>query len=93
MPRVRSDDKRSAILAAATQLIVAQGLSAPTMGIAKEACIPNGSLFTYFPTTADFLNQLYLELKTEMAAAAIDGVRKSEFSREHFFEVWRNWTH
>ncbi|WP_041597493.1 TetR/AcrR family transcriptional regulator [Granulicella tundricola] len=92
MTRVRSDDKRSAILAAATQLIVAQGLSAPTMRIAKEAGIPNGSLFTYFPTKADLFNQLYLELKSEMAVAAIEGVQESEFSREKFFKVWRNWT-
>ncbi len=91
MARVRSDDKRSAILAAATHLIVTQGLSAPTMGIAKEAGIPNGSLFTYFPTKADLFNQLYLELKTEMAAAAMEGVQESEFTREHFYQVWRNW--
>ena len=93
MPRVRSDEKRAAILTAATQLIVTQGLSAPTMGIAKEAGVPNGSLFTYFPTKADLFNQLYLELKTEMAAAAIEGVQESEFSREQFFQIWRNWTH
>ena len=93
MSRVRSDNKRTAILAAATRLIVTQGLSTPTMGIAKEAGIPNGSLFTYFSTKADLFNQLYLELKTEMAAAAIEGVLESRFSREQFFQVWRNWTH
>jgi AcrR family transcriptional regulator len=93
MPRVRSNDKRSAILAAAIHLIVTQGLSAPTMGIAREAGIPNGSLFTYFPTKADLFNQLYLGLKTEMAAAAIEGVHESEFSQEQFFQIWRNWTH
>ena len=92
MPRTRSDDKRSAILAAATHLIVTQGLSAPTMGIAKEAGIPNGSLFTYFPTKVDLFNQLYLVLKTEMATAAVEGVRETDFSREHFFKVWQNWT-
>ena len=64
MPRPRSDEKRSAILAAATRVIVAEGLSAPTMGIAKEAGIANGSLFTYFETKADLFNQLYLEIKT-----------------------------
>lgn len=92
MSRLKSDDKRSAILAAATRLIVTQGLSAPTMGIAKQAGIPNGSLFTYFPTKADLFNQLYLELKTQMAAAAVKDVQEGEFSREHFFQVWRNWT-
>ena len=93
MPRVRSDEKRSAILAAATHLIVEQGLGTPTMGIAKAAGIPNGSLFTYFATKADLFNQLYLELKSEMSEAAVRDVREATFSREHFFQVWRNWTH
>ncbi len=89
---MKSDDKRTAILAAATHLIVTQGLSAPTMKIAKEAGIPNGSLFTYFQTKADLFNQLYLELKTQMAAAAMKDVQASVHLREDFFQVWRNWT-
>lgn len=92
VPRVRSDEKRNAIMIAATHLIVEQGLGTPTMGIAKEAGIPNGSLFTYFPTKADLFNQLYLELKSEMGAAAVKDVREAKFSREHFFQVWKNWT-
>lgn len=52
MPRPRSDKKRNAILEAATRVIVTEGLSAPTMGIAKEAGGANGSLFTYFETKA-----------------------------------------
>ena len=92
MPRVRSDEKRSAILTAATHLIVEQGLGTPTLGIAKAAGIPNGSLFTYFPTKADLFNQLYLELKSEMGTAAVRDVRGARFSREHFFQVWKNWT-
>ena len=71
MARPKSDDKRSAILAAATAVIVRQGLSAPTAVIAKEAGVANGSLFTYFPTKANLFNALYLELKQAMAAASL----------------------
>ena len=74
MPRPRSDDKRAAIMSAATRVIAAQGLGAATATIAREAGVSNGSLFTYFDTKADLLNQLYLELKTDMAAAALFGV-------------------
>ena len=74
MPRPRSDEKRIAILEAATRVIVTQGLSAPTAGIAKEAGVANGSLFTYFETKTDLFNQLYLELKDEMASAAMKGL-------------------
>jgi AcrR family transcriptional regulator len=92
MPRAKSDDKRSAILAAATRMIVTQGLSAPTMGIAKEAGISNGSLFTYFTTKSDLFNQLYLDLKAEMASAAMKDVREGADLREQLFQVWRSWT-
>ena len=73
MPRPKSDEKRNAILEAATRVIVSQGLSAPTAGIAKEAGIANGSLFTYFATKAGLFNHLYLALKAEMASAALKG--------------------
>ena len=52
-----------------------QGLSAPTAGIAKEAGVANGSLFTYFETKTDLFNQLYLELKIEMASTATKNLR------------------
>jgi AcrR family transcriptional regulator len=69
MARPKSEDKRDALMAAATRVIAAQGLSAPTAVIAREAGVSNGSLFTYFETKADLFNQLYLELKTGMASA------------------------
>jgi AcrR family transcriptional regulator len=66
MSRPKSDEKRSAILEAATRIIVTQGLSAPTAGIAKEAGVANGSLFTYFETKTDLFNQLYLEPREQL---------------------------
>ena len=95
MPRTKSGDKRSAILGAATRMIAAQGLGAPTMGIAKEAGVPNGSLFTYFATKADLFNELYLELKAEMASASMKGLPKGGDLRRQLFRVWQNrmfWT-
>ncbi len=91
MPRPRSDDKRNRILDAATRVIVTQGLSAPTMGIAKEAGIANGSLFTYFETKSALFNQLYLELKHEMASVAMKDFPAEAELREQFFHIWRNW--
>src|SRR5271163_2779566 len=90
MPRPKDEEKRIAILEAATRIIVTQGLSAPTMGIAKEAGVANGSLFTYFETKTDLFNQLYLELKTEMASAAMKDLRRAAELREQFFQVWQN---
>jgi AcrR family transcriptional regulator len=89
--RPRSDDKRSAILAAAVRVIVAHGLSAPTAQIAREAGVANGSLFTYFETKAALFNQLYLELKAEMASAALEGLPTGADVREQFAHAWTQW--
>jgi len=76
---------------AATRVIVAEGLSAPTATIAHEAGVANGTLFTYFETKADLLNQLYLELKTEMASAALEGLPGGGDLRKQAFHIWNNW--
>lgn len=78
-------------MAAATRVIVTHGLSAPTAMIAQEAGVANGSLFTYFETKTDLFNQLYLELKTGMASAAMDGFPARGGLREQLFHVWSNW--
>ena len=80
-----------AILNAATRIIVTQGLSAPTMGIAKEAGVANGSLFTYFETKTDLFNQLYLELKIEMASAATKNLPTGAKPREQLWNLWQHW--
>ena len=90
MPRPRSDDKRAAIMSAATRVIAAQGLGAATATIAKEAGVSNGSLFTYFDTKADLLNQLYLELKADMGAAAGRGLPGGDV-REQMLHMWTGW--
>jgi AcrR family transcriptional regulator len=91
MARPRSEDKRDALMAAATRVIAAHGLSAPTAVIAREAGVSNGSLFTYFETKADLFNQLYLELKTGMAAASLEGLPVAAPLREQFSLMWSNW--
>jgi AcrR family transcriptional regulator len=91
MPRPRSDDKRAAIMSAAARVIAAQGLGAATATIAKEAGVSNGSLFTYFGTKADLLNQLYLELKTDMGAAALGGLPAGGDAREQLLHMWSRW--
>ena len=91
MARPRSDEKRDAIIAAAVRVIADQGLSAPTAVIAREAGVSNGSLFHYFETKAELLNQLYRELKAEMGAAASEGLLASDDAREQLRHVWTHW--
>jgi AcrR family transcriptional regulator len=78
-------------MAAATRVIVTQGLSAPTATIAQDAGVSNGSLFTYFETKTELFNQLYLELKAGMASAALEEFPAVADLREQLFHVWSNW--
>jgi AcrR family transcriptional regulator len=91
MARPRSDDRRNAILGAATRVIAHQGLSAPTAAIAKEAGVSNGSLFVYFDTKAVLLNELYIALKTEMTAAATAGLASDREPRDQVRHMWTQW--
>ena len=93
MARPRSDHRRNAIMTATIRVVASQGLSAPTALIAKEAGISNGSLFTYFDTKAELLNQLYVELKTEMGVAALGGLSTEAETREQLRHVWSCWLH
>ena len=76
---------------AATRVIAQRGLNAPTALIAHEAGVSNGSLFTYFETKTDLLNQLYVELKSEMGSAVLDGLPTDQGVREQMAHVWAGW--
>ena len=66
MARPLSEAKRNALLAAATGAVALSGTAASTLKIAKDAGVAEGTLFVYFPTKDDLLNQLYLELKADL---------------------------
>src|SRR4051812_42070523 len=91
MARPRSEDRRNAIMAAATRIIASQGLGTPTALIAKAAGVSNGSLFTYFETKADLLNELYIELKGELGSVALEGFPTGESAHDQLAHVWAGW--
>ena len=81
--RPRSDGKRKAILAAALRVFAERGVAnTPTSAISTAAGVAEGSLFTYFKTKADLINELYLEMRrdfdrqlTDFPAEAGAGIR------------------
>lgn len=90
MARPKSDDKRMAILAAATRVIADHGLSASTATIAQEAGVSNGALFTYFETKAALFNQLYLTLKADRAVSSMEDVDGDSEIRAQLLQMWSN---
>jgi AcrR family transcriptional regulator len=82
--RPKSEDKRNAILDAATRLFAERGLAAaPTSEISSLAGVAEGTLFTYFGTKDELINSLYRELKLELADAMMsDFPRKTKCSHQ-----------
>lgn len=66
MARPRSEHKRQLILQAAVKLFAEEGLNASTLRIAKQAAVAEGTIFTYFESKEELLNQLYLYLKSQL---------------------------
>jgi len=88
MARPLSEEKREAILTAAVDLVAAQGTGAPTAKIAKEAGFAEGTLFTYFATKDDLLNELFLEIEAELAAALLDDYPTDGSPYERTRHIW-----
>ena len=89
MARPKSEDKRNAILDAATRVFAERGLTAaPTSEISKQAGIAEGTLFTYFKTKDDLINALYREIKLELANAMMSGFPRRTSVRTRLRHVW-----
>jgi AcrR family transcriptional regulator len=87
--RPKSEDKRNAILDAATRLFAERGLTAaPTSEISKQAGVAEGTLFTYFKTKDDLINALYRELKLELADAMMSDFPRKKNVRTRLRHVW-----
>ncbi|HEY6269942.1 MAG TPA: TetR/AcrR family transcriptional regulator [Candidatus Acidoferrum sp.] len=89
MARPKSEDKRNAILDAATRLFAERGLTAaPTSEISKQAGVAEGTLFTYFKTKDDLINALYREIKLELADAMMSDFPRKKNVRTRLRHVW-----
>ena len=89
MARPKSEDKRNAILGAATRLFAERGLTAaPTSEISKQAGVAEGTLFTYFETKDDLINALYREIKLELADAIMSDFPRKKNVRARLRHVW-----
>ena len=89
MARPKSEDKRNAILGAATHLFAERGLTAaPTSEISKLAGVAEGTLFTYFRTKDDLINVLYREIKLDLANAMMSDFPRKKNVRSRLQHVW-----
>jgi AcrR family transcriptional regulator len=88
MARIKSPEKRSAILQAAVREIAEVGLGAPTAKIARRAGLAAGTLFTYFANKEELLNELYLELKIEIYRKVNTNFPRRANLERRAWQVW-----
>ena len=91
MARPLSETKREAILMSATRLVAALGTSAATAKIAQGADIAEGTLFKYFATKDDLLNEVYLTLKRDLANTLNRDFPGRTDMREQGWHIWSGW--
>ena len=91
MARPLSEDRRAALLAAATKVFAEQGLAASTSLISSTAGVSEGSLFTYFKTKDELINALYREIKLELADAMMSDFPRRAGIRDRLQHVWNHY--
>lgn len=91
MARPLSPEKKSSILRAALEVIAEEGLSASTAKIAGKAGVAEGTIFTYFADKDMLLNALYVDLKTDLAAAMEKRFSAGADARERARHLWNSY--
>lgn len=91
MARPKSEDKRNALIDSALRIFAERGLGAPTSKIAKGAGVAEGTLFNYFETKDDLLNQLYLELKAQLRDAMVPGYPRDQDLKTRLRHAWHTY--
>jgi AcrR family transcriptional regulator len=87
--RALNPEKRARLLSAALKLFVENGVTnTSTAEIAREAGTASGTLFLYFPTRQDLLDQLALQIAQEQSGHLQGLLTPSLSARETFFTIW-----
>ncbi len=84
-----SVSKKDNILKAALKLFVEQGEQATSMKwIAREAECGIGTMYNYFQSKEDLINELYVEIKTKLFAYTFDGHDINVPVKQQFISTW-----
>ena len=92
MARPKSEDKKQALLEAATAAFAQSGIAASTAAIARSAGVAEGTLFRYFATKDELLNELYLAIKLRLVRTMIAGLDPHEKRpKENARNIWNSY--
>jgi len=89
--RVKSNEKRIALLNATLSLVINNGFhDAPMSKIAKLAGVSPATIYIYFENKQDLINQLYLEIKATYSTQAFENYDVNQPIKESFQQIWFN---
>ena len=89
MVRKLSPEKREQFLRSALRLFVANDVQhTSTASIAREAGTATGTLFLYFPTKQELINELILKISRDQSDHIKTLLVPSLSARETFFRIW-----
>jgi AcrR family transcriptional regulator len=89
MVRKPSPEKREQFLQAALKLFVANGVqNTSTAAITKDAGTASGTLFLYFPTKQDLIDQLALKIVWDQSEKIKAVLTPTLSARESFAAIW-----
>lgn len=91
---MKVEDKRAAVLQAMMELVTEYGFHGTAMSmVAKRAGVAAGTIYHYFESKEEVINQLYIELKERMGAAMmLEGSSKGTI-RDRFYAFYFNLYH
>jgi len=85
-------DKQKAIVEAAVTVFSSRGFwNTPTSLVSKTAGVADGTLFNYFETKDDLINEVYLDIKRELAVSLLDGLSAEASIKDKMRHIWNRY--
>lgn len=92
MAKEKDPTKIPLIFEATLRLVLDEGFSGLTMAqVARQAGIATGTLYVYFKSKDDLIDQLYLAVKSKKASAIKGSIVEGESFYANFSRLWRNY--
>lgn len=92
MAREKVENKYRAILDAAVAVFAERGFwDTPTSLISRTAGVADGTLFNYFKTKDDLINEVYLEIKRDLARKMLEGLPANAPIQDKMRHTWNHY--